>query len=77
MPKDLKISINLASWNHDFECKLTRQVFSFDILLVWVIHQIVNIFIQDLPNPWWVQNFIFPNRKHIFPNLQINSFNLR
>ena len=47
--KDIKIYINLAScssWNHCFECKLAVEVFSFPMLLAWIIHQIVDIFFK-------------------------------
>ena len=39
--ENVKVYINLASsfsWNHCFECKLTVEVFSFDMLPAWVIH---------------------------------------
>ena len=43
------------------------------MLPLWVIQQIVNIFIQALSNSWWVQNSIFPNTvENIFPNSLIN-----
>ena len=72
-PINVNIYLNLASssWNHCFEYKLAVEVFSFDFCLGNRSNS--EHFYWGLSNSWWVQNFIFLNRKDIFPYSSINS----
>ena len=65
------------------ECKqLVLEVLPFHVLSTLLKHQIVDVNIQGLPNAkntvvctefQMCSNFIFPTRKHIFPNILITE----
>ena len=73
--KNVTLYINLPPFlaHHEIiiEYNFVLEVLSFRMLSTWVKHQIVDI--QYTQNSQCVQNYIFPNGKHIFPLSLINS----